>query len=51
MNVKVFNLMSRVNEIRLLVQHELCERKCRLNKSVFNSEQKWNHDECLSESK
>ena len=25
MNVKVFNLMSRVNETRLLVQHEMCE--------------------------
>ena len=28
MNVKVFNLVSWVNEIRLLVQHELCESKC-----------------------
>ena len=25
MNVKVFNLMSRVSETRLLVQHEMCE--------------------------
>ena len=31
MNVKVFNLMSGVNETRFLVQHELCECKCRLN--------------------
>ena len=28
MNVKVFNLVSWVNEIRCLVQHELCESKC-----------------------
>ena len=28
MNVKVFNLVSWVNEIRRLVQHELCESKC-----------------------
>ena len=42
MNAKVFNLMSGVNETRFLVQHK-CE--CRLNKSVCDSKQKWNHDE------
>ena len=42
MNAKVFNLISGVNETRFLVQHK-CE--CRLNKSVRNSKQKWNHDE------
>ena len=30
-NVKIFHLMLRVNETRLLVQHELCDCKCRLN--------------------
>ena len=37
MNLKVFNLMLRVNETRLLVQNESCECKCGLNKSVCNS--------------
>ena len=36
MKVNVFSLML-INETRFLVQHELCERKCRLNKSVCNS--------------
>ena len=32
MNKKVFNLILGVNETRVLVQHELCEYKCGLNK-------------------
>ena len=43
MIAKVFNLMSVVNTI-FLVQHEVCERKCRLNENVCNSKQKWNRD-------
>ena len=39
MNVKIFNLMSGLNETNFLVQHESCECKCRLNKSVCNSKQ------------
>ena len=35
MNVKVFNLMSGVNETIFLVQRESC--KCRLNENVYNS--------------
>ena len=51
MNVKVFDLISSVNEIRFLVQHESCEWKCGLKESVCNSKQKWNHDECRCECK
>ena len=40
MNVKVFDLMLRVNETRSLVQHESCECNCWLNKSICNSKQK-----------
>ena len=40
MNVKVFNLMSRVNETGFLVQHKPSECKCRLNASVY-AKQKW----------
>ena len=41
--------MSEANEIRFLVQHESCECKCGLDKSVCNSKQKWNNNErrCL----
>ena len=35
MNVKVSNLMSGVNKIRFLVQHESSECKCGLNKKVY----------------
>ena len=41
-NVKIFNLMSRVNETRFLVRHESCECKYGLNESVCNSKQKRN---------
>ena len=51
MNVKVFNLMSRVNETRFLVQHESCECKYRLNGNVCILKQKWNHDKCRCEYK
>ena len=36
MNVKVFNLMSGVNETIFSVEHESCESKCRLNENVYN---------------
>ena len=50
-NLKVFTLMSGVNETKILVQHESCKHKCGLNESVCNSKQKWNHDECRCEYK
>ena len=37
MNVKVFNLMSEVNETIFLVQRESCKCNCRLNENVYNS--------------
>ena len=51
MNVKVFNLILRVNETRFVVKYELCQCKCRLNESVCNSKQKRNHDEWSCECK
>ena len=46
MILKVYNIISGINETRSLVQHESYECKCGLNESVWNSLQKWNHDEC-----
>ena len=46
MNLKLFNLMSGVNETKVLVQHKSCDCNGRLNGSEDNMEQKWNHDEC-----
>ena len=44
-NKKCLNLISAVNKTRFLYQHESIECKYRINKSVCNSKQKWNHNE------
>ena len=50
MNAKVFNLMFGGNETRFLVQHDLCEFKCELNKcNSSRNKQKWNDDVCQCE--
>ena len=36
-NVKVFNLMARINETRQIVWHETCKCICRLTSAVCNS--------------
>ena len=45
MKIKCLNLISLVNETKFLYQHESRQHKYRLNKSVCNSKQKWNHNE------
>ena len=42
LNVKVFNLMLRTNETRLIKWHEKSKCKCRLDAIVFNNKQRWN---------
>ena len=51
MNVKVFDLLSVINEGRPLVQHMSCECKCGLNERLCNLKQRKNHDECRWEYK
>ena len=46
LNVKVFDLMSRTNEIIHIKWHETCKCKCRLDASVCNNKQRWNDDKC-----
>ena len=50
-NVKLFNLMSRTNKTRHVEWHETCKCKCRLDASVCNHKQRWNHDKCRRECK
>ena len=50
-NVKVFNLMSRINETKHTIWHETCKCICRLSASVCNSRQRWNEDKCRCECK
>ena len=45
-NVKVFNLMSRINETRQIIWHETCKCVRRLTSTVCNSRQVWNEDKC-----
>ena len=45
-NVKVFNLMSRINETRQILWHETCKCVCRLTSTVCNSRQIWKEDKC-----
>ena len=39
-NVKVFNLMQRINETRQIIWHETCKCVCRLTSSVCNNKQR-----------
>ena len=50
-NLRIFNLMSRVDKTKVIVQHESYDCKCGTNEIVFNSKQKWNSAECRCEYK
>ena len=51
LNVKVFNLISRINETKHIKWHETCKCKCRIDTSVCNNTQHWNDDKCQYECK
>ena len=51
MNVKVFSLVSRINETRYIKWHSTCKCKCRLDVSVCNNKQRWNEYKCRCECK
>ena len=40
LDVKVFSLMSRTNETRHIIWHEICKCKCRLDAIVCNNKQR-----------
>ena len=50
-NVKIFNLMSKINETRQIIWHETCKCICRLTSAICNSKQTWNKDKCRCECK
>ena len=43
-NMKVYNLLSRVNETKNVIWHKTCKCLCRLTSAVCNSRQIWNSD-------
>ena len=46
MNIKVFNLISKINETRHVSWHETCKSKWRLDASVCINKKCWNNDKC-----
>ena len=50
-NVKVVNLLSRTKETRHIKWHKTCKCKCKLDASICNNKQRWNHDRCTCECK
>ena len=51
LNVKAFNLMSRINETKFIEWHEKCKCICRLNVIVCNNKQLWNKNKRRCECK
>ena len=50
-NVRVFNLMSGINETRHIIWHETYKCVCRLSAAICNTKQFWNEDKCRYECK
>ena len=51
MNIKIFNLLARINETRQIVWHETCKCVCRLTSAICNDRQEWNENTCRCECK
>ena len=49
LNVKVFNLMSRANEMRYINWHETCKCEYKFGANVSNNKQRWNKNKCRCE--
>ena len=45
-NVKAFNLKTRINEVKALVTYISCDCKCKFDSTTYDSNQKWNNDKC-----
>ena len=51
MNIKVFNMLSRINETGKIVWHETCKCICHLTSAICNDKQEWNKNTCRCECK
>ena len=49
MNIKVFNLLARINETRKIVGHKACKCVCRLTSVICKDRQEWNENKCRCE--
>ena len=51
LNLKVFNMMSRINETRKVIWHETCKCVCRLTSAICYNKQDCNENKCKCECK
>ena len=51
MNIKVFNLLTGINETRKMIWHKTCKCVCRLTSAICNDRQEWNENKCRCECK
>ena len=45
-SLKVFNMIRRINEVKILVKRISCDCKYKFSSTTSNSYQKWNNDTC-----
>ena len=50
-NVKVFNIIIRINEAKTLAKHNFCDCKWNFDCTTCNLNQKWNNETCQCECK
>ena len=50
-NVKVFNYITRISEVKTLVKHISCNCECAFSSTACNTNQKWNNYKCQYECK
>ena len=51
LNLRIFNMITGINESKILTKHKSCECKCKFDGRKHNSNQKWNNDKCWCECK
>ena len=51
LNPNVLNMITGINESKILPKHISYERKCKFDGGKCNSNQKWNNDKCCCECK
>ena len=43
MNVKVFNMVTKKDEAKAMIEHISCDCKCKFNNTTCGSNQEWNN--------
>ena len=51
LNLRVFNMITAINESKTLTTHISCEFKYKFDLTRYNSNQRWNDDKCRCECK